>query len=118
MKVIYMFIALVVLSTFVTLWNTKANAGGPWNDQYCNIEVTKIEIQDTKGKVIESKTEEKMVCSDGVKDFLHEGGIAESCEMFTWDMPLHGKLVNMRGIACQKINGEGYEIVQGYHNIN
>jgi len=26
--------------------------------------------------------------------------------------------VSMRGIACKKINGDGYEIVPGYHNIN
>ena len=118
MKAIYMFIALVVLSTFITLWNTKANAGGPWNDQYCNMEVTTIKVENDKGELIDTRTEEKMICSDGVKDFLFDSGIAESCEMFNWDMPLNGTLVNMRGITCKKIKGEGYEIVPGYYNIN
>lgn len=95
-----------------------AKAGGPWNDQYCDIEVTQIKVENTEGVVIDTRTEEKMVCNDGVKDFLYDSGIAESCEVFTWQMPLSGQLVNMRGIACKKINGDGYEIVPGYHNIN
>lgn len=113
-----MFIALILLSVFITLFSNMAKAGGPWNDQYCDIEVTQIRVENNKGEIIDTRTEEKMVCNDGVKDFLYESGIAESCEIFTWQMPLNGQLVSMRGIACKKINGDGYEIVPGYHNIN
>ena len=118
MKSIYMFIALILLSVFITLFSNMAKAGGPSNDQYCDIEVTQIKVENSEGVVIDTRTEEKMVCNDGVKDFLYDSGIAESCEVFTWQMPLSGQLVNMRGIACKKINGDGYEIVPGYHNIN
>ena len=44
------------------------------------------------------------MCFDGDKDFLHESGIADSCEMFNRDMPLNGQVVNMRSVACKKIN--------------
>ena len=118
MKAIYMFIALVVLSTFITLWNTQAKAGGPWNDQYCDMEITTVKVENANGEVIDTRMEEKMVCSDGVKDFLYDSGIAQSCETFDWDMPLKDEIVNMRGISCEKIQGDGYEIVPGYYNIN
>lgn len=118
MKAIYMFIALVVLSTFITLWNTQAKAGGPWNDQYCDMEITTVKVENANGDVIDTRTEEKMVCSDGVKDFLYDSGIAQSCETFDWDMQLKDEIVNMRGISCEKIQGDGYEIVPGYYNIN
>ena len=44
-------------------------------------------------------------------------GIAESCQMFTWSMWIGGEEVQQRSIACKKLDGEGYEIVKGYHNI-
>jgi len=44
-------------------------------------------------------------------------GIAKSCEMYTWDMPVGEVLITQRQIACQKMDGTGYEIVQGYHSI-
>ena len=50
-------------------------------------------------------------------DFLHGMKIAESCQFFTWKMPLGQKLVEQRGIACKRLDG-GYEIVQGYHSLN
>ena len=96
---------------------TKANAGGPWNDQYCNIETTQIKVVDQEGNVLEHRVEEKVTCEDGVKDFLHGFGIADSCQMYTWDMPLGEVIVTQRQIACHKMNGE-YEIVQGYHSID
>jgi len=43
-------------------------------------------------------------------------GIADSCQYFTWMMPLGQTRVEQRSIACKKING-GYEIVPGYHYI-
>ena len=111
-------IALALLTLVIVLtYINKAEAGGPWNDQYCDIETTTIRIVDTNGIVIEERTEEKVVCEDGVKDFLHGYGIADSCQMFTWDMPLGQVLVKQRAIACHKMNGE-YEIVKGYHNSN
>ena len=119
MKHIFKIIALVVISLIVGLIIvvSKVQAGGPWNDQYCDVEVTQIRVVDAQGVVIEERTEEKLVCNDGVKDFLHGMGIADSCQMFTWDMPIGEVLITQRQIACHKMNGE-YEIVQGYHSID
>ena len=104
--------ALLVLATQIQ----PAQAGGPWSNQYCNIKTTHIKVVDIKGNVVEEKTEEKVECEDGVKDFLHGMGIAESCQYFTWMMPMGQKMVEQRSIACKRMDG-GYEIVQGYHYI-
>jgi len=118
MRTIYYLIALalVVLVSKLVFVN-KAEAGGPWNDQYCDVEVTQIRVVDSQGTVIEERTEEKVTCNDGAKDFLHGMGIADSCQIFTWMMPLQGTVIKQRDIACHKMNGE-YEIVQGYHSID
>ena len=104
--------------TFALLFSLSATAeaGGPWSDQYCDIELTTIRVVDQSGNIIEEKTEEKVVCSDGVKDFLFDMGIADSCSVFTWQMPLGQTVVTQRDIACHKMNGE-YEIVTGYNSI-
>tara|TARA_X000000368_G_C22788136_1_gene604660 strand:- start:245 stop:601 length:357 start_codon:yes stop_codon:yes gene_type:complete len=117
MRTIYYLIALalvVIVSKLVFV--NKAEAGGPWHDQYCDIETTQIKIVDTQGNVIDERIEEKVTCQDGVKDFLHGYGIADSCEMFTWGMPIGEELIQQRSVACHKMNGE-YEIVKGYHSI-
>lgn len=117
MNTIYYLIALVMLSLGMILYSVgNAQAGGPWMDQYCDVETTQIRVIDQQGNIVESKTEEKVVCNDGAKDFLHGMGIADSCQMFTWDMPLGEVLITQRQIACHKMDG-GYEIVQGYHSI-
>ena len=80
MKTTIKLIALVVLVLIIVLtYINKAEAGGPWSDQYCNLETTTIRIVDQNGTVLEERTEEKVVCQDGVKDFLHGYGIADSC---------------------------------------
>ena len=112
MRTLFMAALLVLISTQIQ----PAQAGGPWSNQYCNIKTTHIKIVDIKGNVVEEKTEEKVECEDGVKDFLHGMGIAESCQYFTWMMPMGQKMVEQRSIACKKMDG-GYEIVQGYHYI-
>ena len=116
MKSIFTFIALVILATIMTMWSNQAKAGGPWSDQYCDIETTKVKVVNEKGEVIKNLTEEKVVCKDGANDFLFNMGIAENCEMYTWDMPVGEVIITQRQIACHKMNGE-YEIVQGYHSI-
>lgn len=118
MRKLYYLIALAFLTLGLVIFSTTAKAGGPWNDQYCDVEVTKIKVVNEQGDVIENLTEEKMVCNDGASDFLFDSGIAENCEMYTWEMPIRNELVTQRQIACQKINGGGYEIVQGYHGID
>ena len=118
MRTIYYLIALaLVIFVSKLVFVNKAEAGGPWSDQYCDVEVTQIRVVDSQGTVIEERTEEKLVCNDGAKDFLHGMGIADSCQMFTWMMPLQGTVIKQRDIACHKMNGE-YEIVQGYHSID
>ena len=118
-RTIYYFIGLVMFMIFLIFFviGSTAQAGGPWNDQYCDIEVTKIKVVKEDGTVIENRIEEKVVCNDGAKDFLHGFGIADSCKIFTWQMPLGEKIIEQRSIACHKMNGE-YEIVQGYHSID
>ena len=113
-------IALVMLTLFIMTFYlvTFAQAGGPWNNQYCDVEVTKVRVIDQQGNVVENLTEEKLVCKDGASDFLFDMGIAESCEMYTWDMPVGEVVITQRQIACKKIDGSGYEIVQGYHSID
>ena len=117
MKTIYYLIALVMLTLGMIIFAIgTAQAGGPWMDQYCDVETTQIRVIDQQGNIVESKVEEKVVCNDGAKDFLHGMGIADSCQMYTWDMPIGEVLITQRQIACHKLNGE-YEIVQGYHSI-
>ena len=112
-------IALALLTLVIVLtYINKAEAGGPWINQYCDVEVTQIRVVDQQGNVIKNLTEEKIVCNDGASDFLFDMGIADSCEMYTWDMPVGEVLITQRQIACQKIDGSGYEIVQGYHSID
>jgi len=116
MKINYWIIALAVI-TVAILFSTKVDAGGPWSDQYCDVTTTTIRIVDQNGNVIEEKTEEVVHCEDGVKDFLHGMGIAETCKFFNWEMPLKNTIVTERSIACKRLDG-GYEIVPGYHNTD
>jgi len=118
MRKIYYLIALLFLTLGLIIFSTTADAGGPWNNQYCDVEVTKIKVIDQQGNVVENLTEETLVCNDGASDFLHDMGIADSCEMYTWDMPVGEVVITQRQIACKKIDGSGYEIVQGYHSID
>ena len=65
-------IALVVLTLVVVLtYINRAKAGGPWNDQYCDVEVIKIKVVDQKSNLIEERVEEKVTCNDGASDFLN-----------------------------------------------
>ena len=116
---IFKLIILVMVTLFIMTFYlvTFANAGGPWNNQYCDVEITKIKVVDQQGNVIDNLTEEKVVCNDGASDFLFDMGIADSCQMYTWDMPVGEVVITQRQIACHKMNGE-YEIVQGYHSID
>ncbi len=117
MKKLYYIIGLLFLTLGLIIFSTTADAGGPWNNQYCDIETTQIRVVDSNGNVIEHKTEDKIVCKDGASDFLLDFGIAESCEMYTWDMPVGETVITQRQIACEKMDGS-YEIVQGYHSID
>jgi len=118
MRLIIKLIALAIIIFAVKLiWLSNAEAGGPWIDQYCDVETTQIRVIDQQGNIIESKVEEKVVCNDGAADFLFDMGIADSCQMYTWDMPIGDSIITQRQIACHKMNGE-YEIVKGYHSIN
>ena len=117
MRKIYYLIALLFVALGLIIYSTTAKAGGPWNDQYCDVETTTIRVVDQNGKVINEYTEEVVHCEDGVKDFLHGMGIASECKFFNWDMPLKNSMVTERSIACKRMDG-GHEIVPGYHNID
>ena len=107
---------LFFLLVFIFLiFQNNVKADGPWNNQYCNVKSEIVKTVDQNGKTIE-KSEEKVICDDGVKDFLHDSGIAKDCRIFTWFMPINGKPVEQRGIACERLDGSGFEIVSGYHS--
>ena len=81
MRNLYYIIALAFLTLGLIIFSTTANAGGPWNDQYCDVEITKIKVVNEKGETIKNRTEEKVTCNDGASDFLYDSGIAKKCEM-------------------------------------
>ena len=118
MRKIYYLIALLFLTLGLIIFSTTADAGGPWNEQYCDVEVTQIKVVNEQGEILENLTEEKVVCKDGASDFLFDMGIAENCEMYTWDMPVGEVVITQRQIMCKRMDGTGYEIVQGYHSID
>ena len=61
MKTTINLIALALLTLVIVFtYTNKAEAGGLWSDQYCNIETTTIRIVDQNGIVVEEKTEEKV----------------------------------------------------------
>ena len=73
MKTIVKLIALVALTLGIVLtYINRAEAGGPWIDQYCDVETTTIRIVDQSGNVVEEKTEEKVTCNDGAKIYYME----------------------------------------------
>ncbi len=109
-------LAILMIIVIKLVWLNNAEAGGPWHDQYCDVETTEIRVVDQDGNVLESKVEEKVVCNDGASDFLEGMGIADNCEIFTWWMPLGETFIQQRDIACHRLDG-GYEIVPGYHSI-
>ena len=57
--------ALLFLTLGLIIFSTTADAGGPWNNQYCDVELTKIRVVDEDGNVVKNLTEEKVVCKDG-----------------------------------------------------
>ena len=117
MRQIYFILALAFIILGLVIFSTTANAGGPWSNQYCDVEVTKVRVINQAAEVVDNLTEEKVVCNDGASDFLFDMGIADSCQMYTWDMPVGEVIITQRQIACHKMNGE-YEIVPGYHSID
>ena len=105
---------LCSITIMIIIWQTNAYAGGPWSDQYCNIETVTLLKKDNSGKVIEQQAMEKVVCDDGVKDFLAYSGIAKECREFWFEIRLNNRRTPKRGYACQKFDGS-WEIV---HNPN
>ena len=82
-------------------------------EQYCDIKTITEITKDSKGNIIDEKTLEQVVCDDGVKHYLEEVGVAKQCRPYVWNMPLGGKLVEQRAIACEKLDGT-YEIIPSY----
>ena len=52
-------IALVILTLVIV--STYVQAGGPWSNQYCDVQITKIKVVNEAGEVLENRTEEKVV---------------------------------------------------------
>ena len=54
MKTTIKLIALALLTLVIVFtYINKASAGGPWSDQYCNIDTTTIKVVDQNGKIID-----------------------------------------------------------------
>ena len=100
-------ISLVMLTIFVTLWflMTRANAGGPCSDQYCNAKVETIVVKNEQGEVIDKQSVETLICDDGRKDFLAFSGIAKECKEYWFEMHIAGQWQRKRGYVCQKFDG-------------
>ena len=109
-KILYQYSVIIL----IILSSNKVMAGGPWNNQYCNIETVTLVSKDNDGKIIDQQTLEKMVCDDGVKDFLAYSGIAKECREFWFEIILNNRRTPKRGYVCQKFDGS-WEIV---HNSN
>ena len=107
---------IIVLLVLLYFSNISESVSEEQN-QYCNIETILIKTIKENGELIKEETEEKVVCNDGVKHILKEAGIADSCNFYTYQIPLGGKLVERRSLACHKLDG-GYEIVPGYSGVN
>ena len=58
MRKLYYLIGLLFLTLGLIIYSTTADAGGPWSNQYCDVEVTKIRVVNDKGEVLENLTEE------------------------------------------------------------
>ena len=58
MRNIYYLIALAFLTLALVIFSTTVNAGGPWNDQYCDVEITKVKVVNEQGEVLQNLTEE------------------------------------------------------------
>ena len=41
---------MIVATCFINFTSISAQAGGSWNDQYCNIEVTQVELKNADGE--------------------------------------------------------------------
>ena len=66
--------------------------------------------KDNSGKIIDQQAMEKVVCDDGVKDFLAYSGIAKECREFWFDILLNDSFIKRKGYVCQKFDGS-WEIV-------
>ena len=93
---------------------TEEGYAAEQDNQYCDISSTTIITTDQDGNIINNQTEEKVVCNDGVKDFLTYSGIAKECREFWFEIRLNNRRTPKRGYACQKFDGS-WEIV---HNPN
>lgn len=108
---------ILILAFLVWLSYFSKSHSAEEHSQYCDIKITLIKTINEKGELVKEETEEKVVCNDGFKHILKEAGIADSCGFYTYQIPIGGKLVDKRSLACHKLDG-GYEIVPGFSGIN
>ena len=65
--IIINFFILILQFSFCNL-----SAADEKKKQHCDIKTTLIKIIDTNGKLVEEKTEEKVVCDDSAKHFFQD----------------------------------------------
>lgn len=115
-------IILGLATVFILGSQFGAQAGGQYSGQYCNVKKEIVQFKDKMGMVIDSVTKETVICDDGVKDFLYEGGIAKHCKETYFDQQIGTRIVTRSAIYCEKLDGtielvDGYEIRQGAKKI-
>ena len=110
-------IIILILGASVWFVYTEEAHSVNQEDQYCNIKTTLVRMVDENGKVLSEKSKEVVECDDGVKDFLQDAGIADSCRYYTWTVLLGIEEVEQRSLACHKLDG-GYEIIPNYSGID
>ena len=115
-------IILGLATVFMLGSQFDAQAGGQYSGQYCNVKKEIVQFKDSMGVVIDSVTKETVICDDGVKDFLYEGGIAKHCDETYFDQQVGNRIVRRSAIYCEKLDGtielvDGYEIRQGAKKI-
>lgn len=108
---------IIILAFLIWLSYFSKSFSSEQSNQYCDIKTTLIKTVDKEGNIIDETLEEKVVCNDGVKNFLQNAGIADECNFYTYYMSLGGQLVERRSLACHKLDG-GYEIIPGYSSSN
>ena len=59
-------LTLVIITTYI---GSHAHAGGPWDNQYCNVEITKVKVVNEQGDVLENLTEENNILPGNIHHF-------------------------------------------------
>ena len=108
---------LVIISLFIVVALLSGCSSTPYarkSEQFCDLRSQTEVSYDKDGRIINQRTKDVMVCSDNQIDkvAIKKAGIAEDCGEYIYYITLGGKMVEQRGIACKKFNGNWEVITQ------